>query len=186
LIAATGVVLAGGLGRRMGAPKATALLAGRPLVAYPHAALASVCDQVVVVAKAETELPADFERWDEPDDPRHPIAGIKHALERAGGPILVCAADMPFVRADVLGPLAGELQPGLKAAAAFCEGRLEPLLAAYAPEALEVIAGAAIDEPLRRIVESLMPVLVDVDPDVVFNVNTPDDLAEAERRLRRG
>jgi molybdopterin-guanine dinucleotide biosynthesis protein A len=182
----TGVVLAGGLGRRMGAPKATASLAGRPLVAYPLEALASVCDRVVVAAKAETELPADFERWDEPDDPRHPIAGIKHALERAGGPILVCAADMPLVRADVLGLLAGELQPGLKAAAALCEGRLEPLLAAYAPEALELIAGAAIDEPLRRIVESLMPVLVDVDPDVVFNVNTPEDLAEAERRLTRG
>jgi GTP:adenosylcobinamide-phosphate guanylyltransferase len=31
-----------------------------------------------------------------------------------------------------------------------------------------------------------MPVLVDVEPEVVFNVNTPDDLAEAERRLRRG
>jgi GTP:adenosylcobinamide-phosphate guanylyltransferase len=29
-------------------------------------------------------------------------------------------------------------------------------------------------------------VLVDVPPDVVFNVNTPDDLAEAERRLRSG
>jgi GTP:adenosylcobinamide-phosphate guanylyltransferase len=28
-----------------------------------------------------------------------------------------------------------------------------------------------------------MPVLVDVEPDVVFNVNTPADLQEAERRL---
>jgi molybdopterin-guanine dinucleotide biosynthesis protein A len=124
-----------------------------------------------------------LERWDEPDDPQHPIAGIQHALERAGAPILVCAADMPFVDPDVLQLIAGELRPGLKAAAAFCDGRLEPLLAAYAPEALEVLAEATPDEPLRRTVETLMPVLVDVEPDVVFNVNTPADLEEAERRL---
>jgi len=180
-----GAVLAGGLGRRMGAPKATASLGGRPLVAYPLDALGQVCDRVVVVAKRETELPAEVERWDEPDDPRHPIAGITHALERAGEPILVCAADMPFVSPDVLSLLADELRPGLKAAAAFCEGRLEPLLAAYAPEALEVLAEAPADEPLRRTLESLMPVLVDVPPEVVFNVNTPEDLAQAEERLRR-
>jgi molybdopterin-guanine dinucleotide biosynthesis protein A len=180
-----GAVLAGGLGRRMGAPKATASLGGRPLVAYPLDALGHVCDRVVVVAKRETELPAEVERWDERDDPRHPIAGITHALERAGEPILVCAADMPFVSPDVLSLLADELRPGLKAAAAFCEGRLEPLLAAYAPEALEVLAEAPADEPLRRTVESLMPVLVDVPPEVVFNVNTPEDLAQAEERLRR-
>ena len=180
-----GAVLAGGLGRRMGAPKATASLGGRPLVAYPLDALSQVCERVVVVAKRETELPAEIERWDEPDDPRHPIAGITHALERAGEPILVCAADMPFVSPDVLSLLADELRPGLKAAAAFCDGRLEPLLAAYAPEALEVLAEAPADEPLRRTVESLMPVLVDVPPEVVFNVNTPEDLAQAEERLRR-
>src|SRR3954454_4196307 len=116
------------------------MLAGRPLISYPLEAMHSVTEQVVVVCKAETELPqVDAERWDEPDDPRHPIAGITHALERADRPVLVVAADMPFVTPDVLELLAAELQPGMKAACAFCEGRLEPLLAAYAPEALEVL-----------------------------------------------
>jgi molybdopterin-guanine dinucleotide biosynthesis protein A len=181
-----GVVLAGGLGRRLGAPKATASLGGRPLVAYPLDALGAVCERVVVVSKRDTELPPDLERWDEPDDPRHPIAGITHALERAAAPILVCAADMPFVSPDVLSLVAADLRPGLKAAVAFCDGRLEPLLAAYAPEALELLHEAGADEPFRRTVESLMPVLIDVTPDVVFNVNTPEDLEDAERRLKRG
>jgi molybdopterin-guanine dinucleotide biosynthesis protein A len=182
----TGIVLAGGLGSRMGAPKATAPLAGRTLIDYPLDALREVTGHVVVVAKRDTDLPQELERWDEPDDPRHPIAGITHALERAGEPILVCAADMPFVTADVLQLVAAELRPGLKASVAFCEGKLEPLLAAYSPDALELLRGATPDEPLRRTVESLMPVLVDVEPEVVFNVNTPDDLDEAERRLRPG
>ena len=183
----TGVVLAGGLGRRMGAPKPTLALAGRPLISYPLEALGLVCERVVVACKRGTELPdGAFERWDEPDDPHHPIAGIVHALERAGGPILVCGADMPFVTADTAALVAADLRPGMKAAAAFSEGRLQPLLAAYAPDALEVLRTAPPDEPLRRTVESLMPVLIDVSPSVVFNVNTPEDLEEAERRLRPG
>jgi molybdenum cofactor guanylyltransferase len=181
----TGVVVAGGLGSRLGEPKASAELAGRPLIAYPLDALGAVCERVVVVAKSDTDLPpVDVPTWIEADDPRHPIAGITHALEHAGGSILVVAADMPFVSADVLKLIAAELLPGLKAAVAFCEGRLEPLLAGYSPDALEILVGAPAHEPLRRTVESLMPVLIDVPPETVFNVNTPGDLAEAERRLR--
>jgi molybdenum cofactor guanylyltransferase len=183
-----GVVLAGGRGARMGAPKATALLGGRPLIDYPLVVLGRVCERVAIACKAGTELPPlrGAERWDEPDDPHHPAAGITHALERAGEPILVCGADMPFVTGEVCSLIAGELRPGLKAAAAFCSGRLQPLLAAYAPEALEVLRTAPPDERLTRTVESLMPVLIDVEPELVFNVNTPEDLAEAERRLGAG
>ncbi|HEX4734486.1 MAG TPA: NTP transferase domain-containing protein [Thermoleophilaceae bacterium] len=179
----TGIVLGGGLGRRMGAPKATALLGGRPLIAYPLEALHSVCDRVVVVAKRDTQLPADLERWDEPDEPRHPIAGLRHALERCGGPIVVCAADMPFVSPDALQRIAASLG-NAAAAVARADDQLQPLLAAYAPQALATLAAAPSGDPLRRTVESLAPVVVDVPPEVAFNVNTPDELAEAERRLR--
>jgi molybdopterin-guanine dinucleotide biosynthesis protein A len=140
---------------------------------------------VVVVAKAGSELPQlDAERWDEPDEPRHPVAGIVHALERARTPILLCAADMPFATSEVLRAIADALQPGVRAAVAVSEGRLEPLLAAYAPGVFESLALAPPDAPLRRTVESLAPVLIEVAPEVVFNVNTPADLAEAERRIR--
>jgi molybdopterin-guanine dinucleotide biosynthesis protein A len=179
-----GVVLAGGLGRRLGAPKATVELAGRPLLAYPLAALADVCEHVVVACKAGSELPPlDVERWDEPEERRHPLAGIVHALERAGGPILVCAGDMPLVDAGTCELIAAELRPGVKAAVAVAGGRLEPLLAAYAPGALELMRAAAADEPLRRTVESLEPVHVEVAPEAVFNVNTRDDLARASELL---
>jgi molybdopterin-guanine dinucleotide biosynthesis protein A len=181
-----GVVLAGGLGRRMGIAKPTVLLAGRSLIGYPVEAVQAVCGRVAVVCKRDTELPPleGVERWDEPDDPRHPIAGIIHALERAGGAVLVCGGDMPLVTPDACALVAAELQPGMNAAIAFSGGRLQPLLGAYASEALELMRTAPADEPLTRTAESLMPVLVDLDPDVVFNVNSPEDLEEAERRLR--
>ena len=179
----TGIVLAGGRSTRLPG-KLSADLGGRPLIAWPVAALAEVCERVAVVAKRETTLPElPAERWDEDDDPHHPIAGLVHALERAQGPILVCAGDLPFVTPEALRLLGEELRPGMKAAIAFAGGRPQPLLGAYAPEALEVLRDAPVDEPLRRTVEAAMPVPVDLPADVAFNVNSPEDLAEARARL---
>ena len=180
-----GAVLAGGSGRRMGGAKASAPLAGRPLVAYPAAALGELCDRVVVVCKPSTELPelAGVERWDEPEEPRHPVAGIAYALERAGEAVLVCAADMPFVTTVELWALQESLRDEGLAAVAVTGGRLQPVLGAYSPAALPVLRAAAPDEPLTRIVERLDPVRVEVSQDAARSIDTRDDLAEAERRL---
>ena len=83
-----GVVLAGGAGRRMGGAKPGTPLAGRPLIAYPLTALRAVLAPVAVVAKSDSVLPvlgAGVELWREPDEPRHPLAGILEALRRADG-----------------------------------------------------------------------------------------------------
>jgi molybdopterin-guanine dinucleotide biosynthesis protein A len=179
-----GAVLAGGSGRRMDrSSKPAALLGGRPLVAYPLDALRAVCERVAVVCKAGTELPAlsGAERWDEPDEPRHPLTGIVHALERAGGPVLVCAADMPFVTADACRTLLQAAGGGGSAAVvAASEGVLQPVFGLYAPAALESLRDAEPDAPLTATVEGLDPVRVALPPALVRSVNTPEELAEAE------
>jgi molybdopterin-guanine dinucleotide biosynthesis protein A len=165
-----GALLAGGSGSRLGAgSKAAALVGGQPLASYPVLALAAVCERVAVVCKRDTELPdlPGTERWDEPDEPRHPLTGIVHALETAGGPVLVCAADMPFVTVDACRTL-------LQAAGAT------PAVGLYAPAALEVLRAAALDAPLTRTVEALDPARVALPAALVRSVNTPEDLAEAE------
>src|SRR4051812_3660879 len=104
--APVGVVLAGGRGRRLGGDKAIVELEGRALVLYPLESLHEVCDDVAVVAKRETMLPplagaADL--WIEPDEPRHPLAGVAHALRLAAGrPVLVVAVDLPLMDAATL------------------------------------------------------------------------------------
>jgi molybdenum cofactor guanylyltransferase len=180
-----GALLAGGAGSRLGRDsKPAALLAGRPLASYPAQALAAVCERVAVVCKRDTVLPElpGIERWDEPDEPRHPLTGIIHALERGGGPVLVCAADMPFVTPDACRTLmqAAGTRPAVVATAA---GILQPTLALYAPPALELLARAPADAPLTRVVEALDPVRVALPSALVRSVNTPDDLAEAEAAL---
>src|SRR5215208_1043262 len=180
-----GALLAGGSGSRLGAgSKAAALLGGRALASYPAEALGAGCERVAVVCKRDTELPdlPGTERWEEPDEPRHPLTGIVHALLTAGGPVLVCAADMPFVTADACRTLiqAAGTSP---AVVATSEGILQPTLGLYAPAALEVLAAADDDAPLTRTLEALDPVRVALPAALVRSVNTPEDLAEAEALL---
>jgi molybdenum cofactor guanylyltransferase len=186
-------ILAGGAGSRMGGPKATVELAGRPLVAYPFAAAREAGLDVAVVAKSSSPLPPlDCRLIDEPDEPRHPLTGILAALDAAGDrPVLALACDMPFVTAELLAWLASQTPPSVPRV----DGRLEPLLALYGPGAATALRGALADElPLREAVAALGPTEIGAgelarfgDPGrLAFSVNTPDDLAEAERRLGGG
>ena len=180
-----GALLAGGAGSRLGAgSKAAAPLAGRPLAAYPAEALGTVCERVAVVCKADTQLPdlPGTERWDEPDEPRHPLTGIVHALATADGPVLVCAADMPFVTADACRTLLGAAGSS-PAVVATADGVLQPVLGLYAPAALDLLRAAPPGAPLTRTVEALEPVRVALPAALVRSVNTPEDLAEAEAQL---
>jgi molybdopterin-guanine dinucleotide biosynthesis protein A len=181
-----GAVLAGGSGSRFGrASKPAAMLAGRPLASYPVEALGELCDRVVVICKRGTELPAlaGAERWNEPDEPRHPLAGIVHALEHAEGePVLVCAADMPFVTADACRSLLAAPHKALAVVAA-ADGVLQPTFGVYAPQALETLRAAPPDARLTDTVEQLDPTRVAFPMRLVRSVNTPEELEEAERLL---
>jgi molybdenum cofactor guanylyltransferase len=161
------------------------MLAGRPLASYPVEALSAVCDRVAVVCKRGTVLPPMIgaERWEEPDEPRHPLAGIVHALEQAGGePVLVCAADMPFVTADACRSLLAAPHNSLAVVAA-ADGILQPTFGVYAPGALDALRAAPPNGRLTDAVEGLEPTRVAFPARLVRSVNTPEELADAERLL---
>jgi molybdopterin-guanine dinucleotide biosynthesis protein A len=179
-----GVVLAGGLGRRLGGDKAIVELEGRPLVLYPLEALHELCDEVVVVAKRDTLLPplaglADL--WIEPDEPRHPLTGVAHALRLAAGrAILVVAVDLPLMDAVTLRAIATADPGGAAAVVPRVHGRLQPLCALYTPAALAGLA--AFDHGARAtdIVVGLgIREVEPPDPTAFFNVNRPEDVLQA-------
>jgi molybdopterin-guanine dinucleotide biosynthesis protein A len=173
-----GAILAGGAGTRLGGvSKAMLELDGRPLAIRVGEVLAEVCEPVAIVGKPDTELPPieGVDRWDEPAEPRHPLTGIVHALARAGGPVLVCAVDMPWVTADACRSLL-DAAPGRPAAVAVGEGEMCPVFGVYAPEALPTLEAAPPDAPLRETVDALDPARVALPPALLRSVNTPDDL----------
>jgi molybdenum cofactor guanylyltransferase len=192
--APVGVVLAGGLGSRMGGSKATVNLGHRPLISYPVEAVWKALGNVAIVTKFDTELPnmPGAAIWVEPQEPRHPLTGILHALGLAGGrPVLVCASDMPLVSAELIGRIARADPRGAPAVVAAAGGELQPLLGCYQPSALPPLRAAAEDSsmPLRQAVATLNPRLYEVeDPADLANVNSPADLLQAAGVLdnRRG
>jgi molybdopterin-guanine dinucleotide biosynthesis protein A len=186
-------VLAGGAGTRIGGGKATVELAGRALVEYPLAALAAAGVEAVVVAKADTALPAlAVPVLREPDEPRHPLLGIVTALRAAAGrPVLAVACDLPLLTPPLLAALAAAPQPLVLAAPG---GDPQPLLGRYGPALLpDLEAALARREPLRRTVAALSPhLLADADlarfgdpAELLANVNDSSDLARAGAMLAR-
>jgi molybdopterin-guanine dinucleotide biosynthesis protein A len=188
-----GVILAGGEGTRMGGSKAIVNLNGRPLISYPLEAMWRALGHVAIVAKIDTELPsvAGVTVWIEPDEPRHPLLGIVHALGLADDrPVLVCPVDLPFVSSGLIRKLAVAGRGSGTAVIATLPGRTQPLLGRYEPEALEPLISALQRPrvPVREAVEALHPTLYEVeDANELFNLNAPDDLLQASAMLgRRG
>ena len=175
----------------MGVSKATALLGGVPLAQRALAPLRAAGLETAVVAKRGDPLPRlDAPVWVESRGRRHPLAGILEALERAGGrAVLVCACDMPFVTVELVEHLAG-----LGESAVFeAGGRLHPLLARYEQGTAEALgtaldAGAPLHVAVREAGATILPeqeLATFGDPErLLFNVNTPADLARAEDLLR--
>jgi molybdopterin-guanine dinucleotide biosynthesis protein A len=184
-----GVILAGGLGRRIGGAKALLELGGRPLLLYPLGAMQAALQDVAVIAKPDTELPEipGARVWREPERPRHPLLGIRRALELAAGrAVMVCAADMPFVPPELLRRIALTDPGRAPAVVASRRGETQPLLGCYHRAAATWLPLAAIaaGHPARELVAALGPRIVEVDdPRALFNVNTPGELREAEALL---
>jgi molybdopterin-guanine dinucleotide biosynthesis protein A len=183
-----GAVLAGGGGRRIGGDKAMVELEGRPLVHYPLNVLRAVLDEVAVVAKQSTVLPGldvEVAIWLEPEEPRHPLAGVVHALRCARGqPVVVVAGDMPFVTRGLVAALARERSRGAAAVVPRAGGRLQPLCARYEPRALGALAGCDLTAPLSEVVGALNPRIVDwPDEEPFFTVNSPEDILQAAALL---
>lgn len=191
---AVGAVLAGGRGSRIGGAKATAELAGRPLISYPLAAVEKAGLEPLVIAKPGSELPSlDCRLIREPEQPRHPLCGILAALRYAGArPLVAIGCDLPFADAELLAWLGSAPEPLV---VPTILGEPQPLLARY-DGALKPMLEAALEraEPLRRTIGALRARLVPEaelarfgDPRrLCFNVNTPADLRRAERVLNRG
>jgi molybdopterin-guanine dinucleotide biosynthesis protein A len=189
-----GAVLAGGKGSRIGGAKALADLAGRPLISYPVAAVASAGLEPIVVAKTDSELPPlDCPVIREPALPRHPLAGIVAALRHAGTrPLVVVGCDMPFVEAGLLAWLGTTPEP---LAVPLLGEHLQPLPARYDSALLPALEEAlASGRALRPTLESLQPRAIAEaelarfgEPRrICFNVNSHADLRRAEELLARG
>jgi molybdopterin-guanine dinucleotide biosynthesis protein A len=103
----TGVILAGGLGRRMGGVnKGLQLLNGQPLAQHVVERFAPQVDELLINANQNGERYAAFGHRVVPDqipDFAGPLAGLHAALSAATHPLVATApCDSPFLPADLI------------------------------------------------------------------------------------
>jgi len=169
--ALTGVLLVGGASTRFGSSKALARLGGRTLAEIGWETLA-FCDERIAVGKTADGLDLPFRLLDDGTDVRAPIAGVVAGLGAAVNDLcIVLPVDTPRITPEALAALAD----ACKDAAVPQTG---PLPGAYRRTALPVLeqALAAGRLSLRDALAGLDTLVVDVEPDLLLNVNTPDDL----------
>lgn len=140
-----GILLAGGLSRRYGSPKAFATLDGAFFYEKTSAVLRAVCDEVVVVTREELlpKFPPDYHVITdiEPFVGCGPLAGIYSAMvavEAEQYVILPC--DMPLIDTMIMGKLIERHQSGITVVEVA--GRLQPLVSVWNLSEREIILEA--------------------------------------------
>jgi molybdenum cofactor guanylyltransferase len=197
-----GVILAGGLARRMGGiDKARIRVGGVTILQRVMARLGGQCTRIVLNANVEAGRFADTGLPVVPDtvaDFPGPLAGILAGLEFAAsqmpdiGWVASVPGDCPFLPHDLLPRLhRARLDAGSTLAYAASGGRQHPVIGLWPVTLREALRCALVVEGARKVGEwsARYPLAVaewpvsSVDP--FFNVNTPEDIAEAERLAAR-
>lgn len=194
----TVVIQAGGESRRMGSNKALLPFLGQPLIARVLERVRPLADEILIT----TNQREGFEFLDLPLvadvlPGSGALGGLYTALLRARQPLVaVVACDMPFASRELLAYqrdllVAEEADVVLPAT----EQGLEPLHALYRRETCLPAVEAALKQGERRViswfgqvrVRALTPAeIAAIDPAgrAFMNVNTPEDLLQAERLAR--
>jgi molybdenum cofactor guanylyltransferase len=188
------VILAGGLATRLGGgDKALLPLAGMTVLGRILARLGA--GRVAINANGDPGRFAGFGLPVLPDPIEGrpgPLAGVLAAMAWAGkGDVVTVPGDAPFIPRDLVTRLvAARTQAGAEIAVAASGGRTHPVAALWPARLHDGLRQAILDEGVRKVGSWIarhraVEVAFSVDPvDPFFNINHPEDLAEAERLCR--
>jgi molybdenum cofactor guanylyltransferase len=196
--AVLGVLLAGGLARRMGGgDKSLRRLGDRTILEH---VIERARPQVAALLLNANGDPARFARFGLPvaadvvEGFAGPLAGVLTGMEwaRASRPdcawIATMATDTPFFPRDLVARMYQAVQ-GADLACASANGRASPVFGLWPVRLADDLRRAVVEEEIRKVdLWTARYRLVEVDfpaePfDPFFNANRPEDLAEAERLL---
>lgn len=184
-----GMILAGGQSRRMGGgDKALAELGGAPMLTRVIDRLGPQVDALALNANGD---PARFSGFglpvvtDSVGGFAGPLAGILAAMDWAGAQgreaVVTVAADTPFFPPDLVARLA---EVGAPAVVETPDGA-QPIFGLW-PVALRDDLALALAGGSRKVglwAEAIGARRVRFAAEAFFNINTPEDLAEARRRM---
>ena len=195
-----GVLLAGGRAKRMGGgDKGLRALGGRPIMDYIVERARPQVAALLINANGDPERFSGYGLPVVPDvieDFAGPLAGVLTGMEWAAATAPQCpwvatfACDAPFAPTDLVARfLAAVEDEGADMACAKSRGRAHPVFGLWPVALAGELRQAMIEEDMRKIDRwtaryNLIEVDFAADPfDPFFNINAPENLAEAERLL---
>jgi molybdopterin-guanine dinucleotide biosynthesis protein A len=193
-----GVILAGGLARRMGGgDKPMREIGGRTILDHVIERFSPQCDRVILNANGD---PARFAAFGLPvvadtvADYPGPLAGVLAALDWTAqnrpqtGWVASVAGDCPFLPRDLVRRFhEAQLDEDAELVVAASGDRTHPVIGLWSVALRHDLRRALVEEGLRKIDRwtaryRLATVTWPVEPvDPFFNANTVEDLSEAER-----
>lgn len=192
-IKVTGVILAGGLAKRMNhQDKGLVNYKGRPLVSHAIEAMRPVVGQLLINANRNHDL---YQRFnlpvvaDQTNNFDGPLAGILTAMLNTKAEILlVMPCDLPLIRSTHLQKLLSTcLEHNADISAAFDGKRLQPLLLAIKTnlqiDLQEYLASGQRKVEFWLTQKKLVRADFSNEPDIFINLNTMADLASLESKL---
>jgi molybdenum cofactor guanylyltransferase len=198
-----GYVQAGGASTRFGGDKALAVLGGKSLLTRTAELVEDVCSNVKIVSGKEAHAQPRMTMLQDGWPGEGPLGGILTAIREtrkiSSEPAwsLIVSCDMPFLTREWLDYLRERaLKSGAQVVVPESGNGLEPLCACWHSDALESLENA-FGEGLRKVTQAMkrLPMEVldeqawkrfDNDGRLFWNMNTPEDYAEAKRVLESG
>lgn len=180
------VILAGGDGLRIGGGKPLRRLGGRTLLDRAIERARSWGDEIAVAARAANQVGETGVRvLIDPPGLEGPLGGLASALRLAHETVLTIPCDSPFLPDDVPDRLAAAL-PGHAAALAGSGAHVHPVCGLWRTAALAQLRDYAGSgrRSLIGFAETIGFAVAEWPEGAFFNVNSAEDLAEAESRLR--
>jgi molybdopterin-guanine dinucleotide biosynthesis protein A len=190
-------ILAGGQSSRMGTNKALVRVGGKPIVERIVERVRPLSDDLILVTnRPEAYAWIGLPTFGDLVPNKGPLGGLYSALSAAQGPhTLVVSCDQPFLNVDLLRYLI-ELREGFDVVVPLApDGYPQSMHAVYGKACLDPIR-AKLDADRLKVIGFFGEVTVRevpaeeiaaIDPDRLsfVNINTPEDLAEAERLAER-
>ena len=187
----TGVILAGGQGRRMGGvDKGLKVLRGKPMVAWVLERFAPQVDEVLINANQNLETYRRFGRRVIPDEIGSfagPLAGLHRGLSEARHELVATVpCDSPFLPSDLIPRLRGALDnTGSDVAVAKTGDQPHPVFClcrkSVLPGLTKFLAGGGRKIDAWYASLKVVEVPFDDQPDAFSNINTEEELLALER-----
>lgn len=186
----TGIVLAGGMSRRMGTDKSLMLLHGKPIISHVIEAIKPLCSKIVISSNKQAYDFTGCEVWPDLYPVQAPMVGVYSCLKRSTTDLnIVVSCDVPFVKASLFLHLLSNMGNS-DIIVPMHHDYMEPLCAIYKNKVVSELQ-QYIDRQNYRLFEFIEQAShrcleinpSDFSPRIFMNINTLEEFDQALRNL---